>query len=55
MKEHHNGNSPILRKFMSDEEKKLAASLYKRGYLSKGHSDDKHGSVIYYYDTITEL
>lgn len=50
MKEFHTGNSPLLRKFMSVEEKKLANSLFKMGKLTKGHSDDRYGSVIFYYE-----
>ena len=43
-------NPMLLRKFMSNDEIKSANSLVKKGYMAKGTSDEKNGSVMYYLD-----
>jgi hypothetical protein len=43
-------NPTLLRKFMNKDEIKFANSLVKKGYIAKGISDEKKGSVIYYLD-----
>ena len=42
------GESPLLRKFMSKEEIKVANQLVKEGRMVKGHSHDKPHSIVYY-------
>lgn len=51
MKENHLGDSPVLRKLLSSEEKKLANILVKEAKLTKGISIEKGGGIIYYVDT----
>ncbi len=51
MRENHRGDSPVLRKLLSSEEKKLATILSKEGRITKGTSIEKGGGVIYYIDT----
>lgn len=42
---HGNG---VLRKFLSKDEIKLCNQLTKSGFLVKGKSDEKNGSVAFY-------
>ena len=51
MRVYHRGDSPVLRKLLSSEEKKLANILVKEAKLTKGTSIEKGGGVIYYIDT----
>jgi hypothetical protein len=39
------------RKLLNSKEIKLANSLVKKGYMTKGTSDDKYKSVIFYVDS----
>ena len=39
---------PVLRKFLTKDEIKIANKLVKDKKLSKGISDDKHKNVIFY-------
>lgn len=41
MRENHRGDSPVLRKLLSSEEKKLATILSKEGRITKGTSIEK--------------
>jgi len=43
-----NLTTPLLRKFMSKEEIKIANRLVKEEKLLKGKSDDKQKTVIFY-------
>ena len=51
MRENHRGDSPVLRKLLTSEEKRLANILVKEDKLIKGVSTEKGGGVIYYVDT----
>lgn len=47
-KELLNLSAPILRKFMSSNEIKVANRLVKKGKLQKGISDEKNGTTQFY-------
>lgn len=51
MRENHRGDSPVLRKLLSIEERRLVNILVKEDKLTKGVSPDKGGGVVYYVDT----
>jgi hypothetical protein len=45
------GMDRTLRKLLNSGEIKLANSLVKKGYMTKGTSCDKYKSVIFYVDS----
>jgi len=44
------GCEPVLRIFLTSEHIKLCNQFVKRGWMTKGMSEHKNGTVIYYVD-----
>ena len=44
------GTAGILRKLMDPAERKLVRCLVRRGWVEKGRSRDRQGSVVYFLD-----